>query len=212
METTSNANQNQNQTKFPKSKRHLASVFGPLKLSDNLEPLLEKYNDWLPKFKGDATKSAHDHIEDFYWMASPRFIDDEDKIMMLFALSFEGQVREWYLSLSLGSIGDSDEFEDVFTKRWSFDAQGNFNIEKFYHISRGREGIKEFIQKFDKVVRDILDNLKPLYANILDKFIKVVGGHLTYELKDKKPNTLVEAKEIVMEVEKNLRISRMDVD
>ena len=42
--------------------------------------------------------------------------------------------------------------------------------------------------------------------------MKVVGGHLTYTLKDKKPKSLVEAKGIVMEVEKSLQTSKMDVD
>lgn len=52
---------------------------------------------------------------------------------MLFALYFEGQVKEWYLSLPPGSIGDPNQFEDDFMRRWSSDAQGSFNIEKFYH-------------------------------------------------------------------------------
>lgn len=82
----------------------------------------------------------------------------------------------------------------MFMRRWSSDSQGTLNIDKFYKISRGREDIKEFIQKLDRVVRDIPDHLRPRYASILDKFIKVVGGHLTYALRDKKPKTLADAK------------------
>jgi len=54
--------------------------------------------------------------------------------------------------------------------------------------------------------------LKPYDANILHKFIKVVGGHVTYTLRDNKPSTLAKAKEIVIEVEENLLISRMDAN
>ena len=86
-------------------------------------------------------------------------------------------------------------------KRWSCNAQGTFNIENFYQISRGREDIWEFIQKFDRVVWNIPYYLKPFDANILDKFVKVVGGHLTYALRDKKPSTFTEAKEMAMHVE-----------
>jgi len=64
--------------------------------------------------------------------------------------------------------------------------------------------VQEFIQKFYRVVKDIPDHLKPSQANILDKFIKAVDGHLTYVLKDKTPSTLVEAKETAMEVEENI--------
>ena len=54
--------------------------------------------------------------------------------------------------------------------------------------------------------------MRPPNANILDKFVKDVGGHLTYALRDKKPKTLAEAKEITIEVEQNPRISKVDVD
>lgn len=117
MATNTNANKNQNQTKIPRSKRPLASVFRPLKLSDNLDAVLDKYYEWLPKFKGNVDRNAHDHVDDFFWMLSPRGIEDDDVIMMLFALSFEGKIREWYLSLLLGSIVEFDKFEDAFVKR-----------------------------------------------------------------------------------------------
>ena len=87
----------------------------------------------------------------------------------------------------------------------------DLQYRKFYQITKGREGVREFIQKFDRVVKDIPDHLKPSKANILDKFIKVVGGHFPYVLRDKKPSTLVEAKEITMEVEENQWISKVDV-
>jgi len=90
-----------------------------LKLSNDPKPLPEKFNQWLPKFKGDATWTTHGFIEEFYWQMSPRMIFDEDRIMMLFALSLEGQARDWYLSLPPGCIKDFDEFEELFMKRWS---------------------------------------------------------------------------------------------
>jgi len=96
-------------------------------------------------------------------------------------------------------------------KIWSSDVEGTFNIEKFYQITKGREDIREFIQKFDEIVSDIPYHLRPPDAIIFHKFTKVVGGHLTYQLKDKKPKILVEANKIVMEVEKNLNISKMEM-
>lgn len=207
----SNTDPKQDRPKMTKSERHLFSVSTRLKLRDDPKLLPEKYNNCFPKFKGNATISARDFVEELYWNMSPRMIFDEGRLMMLFALSLEGQAREWYLSLPPACIEDSDQFEDMFMRRWSCNAQGTFNIQKFYQITRGREDIREFIQKFDRVVRDIPDHLKPPNANILDKFIKVVGGHLTYALRDKKPSTMVETKEIAMEVEESLQITKMDV-
>ena len=97
-------------------------------------------------------------------------------------------------------------------KRWSNNAQGTLNIEKFYQITKGREDMREFIQKFDTVLKDIFHHLKPSEAKILDKFINAVGGHFPYVLRDKKPSTLAEAKEIAMEVEENIRISKVAIN
>ena len=63
MASTSNTDPKQDQPKMTKSERHLVSVFAPLKLSDDPKPLPEKYNRWLPKFKGNATMSAHDFVQ-----------------------------------------------------------------------------------------------------------------------------------------------------
>lgn len=139
-------------------------------------------------------------------------IFDEDRLIMIFALSLEEQKRDWYLSLPLACIEDCDDFEDLFMKRWPCNVQGTFNIEKFYQVTKGREDVREFIQNFDRVVKDMRDHLKPSEANILDKFIKAVGGHFTYVLRDKKPSTLAEAKEIAMEVEENIWISKVDIN
>lgn len=111
--------------------------------------------------------------------------------MMLFALTFEGNVREWYPSLPPTNIGDFDPFEDVFKKIWASYADGDFDLENFYYIGKkGNESIRKFIQMFDRIVKDTLDFLKPTDAQILDKFIKGVEGHLTYQLRDRKPKTL----------------------
>lgn len=131
-------------------------------------------------------------------------------IMMLFSLSFEGHVREQYLSLPLCNIGEYEDFEYAFKKRWSSDVEGAFILEKFYHMKKkGKEDFRECTQMFDKIVRDILDHLKPLDAVILDKFTKAIGGHLIYKPKDKMPKTLAEANEIVIEVEHNLNASKI---
>lgn len=108
--------------KMTKSQRYLVIVFSPLKLNNDPKSLLEKYDRWLPRFEGDAIMSACDFVEEFYWKLSPRLIFDEDRIMMLFSLSLEGQAREWYLSLPLGCISDFDEYEYLFMKRWSCNA------------------------------------------------------------------------------------------
>jgi len=93
MATNSNTDLKQDQPKMNGSERSLVSVFDPLNLSNDPKSLLEKYNNWLPKFKGDATISVRDHVEELYWNISPRLVFDEDRIMMIFALSLEGKAR-----------------------------------------------------------------------------------------------------------------------
>lgn len=99
MASSSNIDPKQDQPKMTKSERHLISVFSPLKLSNDPKALLEKYNRWLPKLKGDATWSIRHFSKELYSNMYSRMIFDEDRLMMFFSLSLEGQAREWYLSL-----------------------------------------------------------------------------------------------------------------
>ena len=66
MASTSSIDSERDQPKMNKSERHLVSVFAPLKLNNDPKPLTEKFNQWLPKFRGDFTWITHGFIEEFY--------------------------------------------------------------------------------------------------------------------------------------------------
>ena len=82
--------------------------------------------------------------------------------MMLFALSLDGDTRDWYFSLTQGSITNWDQFNDAFTKRWAFELDGSMALDRFIAMAKtDKKSVKEFIQSFDNHLREIPDRLKP---------------------------------------------------
>lgn len=63
-----------------------------------------KYEEWLPKFNGSDAITTEKHKYEFYWVIDGRLIEEEDIVMMLFALSLEGSVNKLYLDLPKGSL------------------------------------------------------------------------------------------------------------
>lgn len=125
--------------------------------------------------------------------------------MMIFALTFEDDVRDWYVSLPQGSIANFDQFEDACKKRWASDLDGGMALDKFLQMAKtDKENVKEYIQRFGNLLREIPNRFKPSDVIILERFIKGARGHLTYDHRDKKPKNLTEAKETLIEIEQNM--------
>lgn len=117
-----------------------------MKLSENLDPLLEIYDEWLPKFKGTIDQKVETLVDELFWAIGPWGIDDEGLVMMLFSLTLYGNVMELCLSFPPANIDEFDNFEDFFMKRWASDADGDFNLEMFYHMAKKEnESVREFI-------------------------------------------------------------------
>lgn len=103
--------------------------------------LLAKNHEWFPKFDGNNVSSKN-HVHEFIWEVNFWISnqDDEDIIMMLFALSFEGEVRDCCVNLPLRSTKYFDQFEDVFMKRRTnqnniSNFYGNKEIQAHFHLN-----------------------------------------------------------------------------
>lgn len=181
-----------------------------IKFLDALHPLLEKYYKWLPKFNGTNAITAEKHMREFYWAVSAKLIMDGDVFMMLFVLTLEGSARDWYLSLSQGSIINWDTFHQAFNKIWALVKEGVILLEKFLEAKMTKnEIVKEFTQRFENLLKELLDRYKPTNDTILDQYVRAFIGHMTYALRDKKPQSLDEAKALAAEIEQKMNATRI---
>lgn len=131
--------------------------------------MLEKYEKWQPKFSSNSAISTEQHITTFYQAIGRHGIPNEDKnaIMKLFALSLEENVKTWFNGLLDYGIIDWNDFHNDFTKRWSIRKDARLMFTQLHEMKKDSDIVKDFYEKFHKLIRDFPPNLKPNYVVIL---------------------------------------------
>jgi hypothetical protein len=79
----------------------LARRFSPFNLSivpgfPNNFPTIDKWGDYLPRFREDKDDKPVDHLLHFHEAMHQLGIHHEDVLMKMFMYSLEGDAREWY--------------------------------------------------------------------------------------------------------------------
>ena len=82
----------------------MAPKFAPLVLPQQLHDLPHDYGQHVKKFNGEDDVNAQQHLVWFDDYCDIEDIDHEDIKMRLFALSFSGDVKQWFRSLTNLSI------------------------------------------------------------------------------------------------------------
>jgi hypothetical protein len=98
--------------------RFMATRFPPLILLAQLHELPHNFSEIIKTYneKGDIT--THQHLEKFNDFVDLEEVDYEDDKMILFAQSFNGEVKKWFKGLATGSIPNFLGFEIVFLRKW----------------------------------------------------------------------------------------------
>jgi hypothetical protein len=66
------------------------------------------YMRYLPRFNGDGSVTAEEHLSSFYSFADNFNVEHVDVWMRLFVQSLNGEARKWFRSLPPNSIVDID--------------------------------------------------------------------------------------------------------
>jgi hypothetical protein len=77
-------------------------------------PLINEWQDLLPKFYEGKDGSPVEHVHEFHALMQHLDIHHEDILMKMFMYSLEGNVRQWYRTLPASSISSLKDFHDVF--------------------------------------------------------------------------------------------------
>jgi hypothetical protein len=79
------------------------------------QKLPKDFKEWLPNFSGEDLTTPEDHL--YFSLCNLKSYDQhEDILMKLFAYTFVGNSKDWFDSISLGTIVDWDLFQQRFTK------------------------------------------------------------------------------------------------
>jgi HSP90 family molecular chaperone len=116
---------------------------------------------------------------------------NEDVVMKLFSLSLEENAKTWYSGFPDNSITSWDAFHDAFIKRWAVRKDARLMLTQLHEMKKkDSETIKDFDERFDKLLKDFPPNLKPNDDTILLHYTNAFEGKFGFLLRDKSPTTL----------------------
>jgi hypothetical protein len=82
----------------------VTSIFSPLNLPQITHDLPENHMKYFPKFDGDKTRLAEEHMSAFQDFTDDHFVEHDDAFMRLFVQTLGGDVRKWFREFLVASI------------------------------------------------------------------------------------------------------------
>jgi hypothetical protein len=169
------------------------------------------YKKWVPIFFGRDGESPDYHMSQFweFFQHFPVRDEAEDIVMKLFSSSLHEEAKKWYDSLPAASITSMDHFEEIFLERWAL------KLEDVQLLLKELEGVRQedgelvhyLWTKFQKLLHQIPERHRPGGKFLVYLFTNGLQAHLSFLLNKRKPGTLKEARDMAIQIERNL-ISR----
>ena len=115
----------------------------------------------------------------------------EDLYMIALKTSLEGDARGWFDTLPAGSIDGNDNFTKKFIEDWSSKPDNRFILNQSFEVKKKEnETIHEFNVRFDKLVSNFPQDLRPIEQAILILYLNAFEGWFGLNLKEKNFNDL----------------------
>jgi hypothetical protein len=165
----------------------------------------------LPSFQGNNAVSAHSHLLNFdlcilKWCHGH---DEEDVKMTLFVYSLEGDVAEWFSEQDPNKFSTLAEIFQAFRERWGDQKENRFLLATLSTSQKKEnETMEEFNKKFNDLVKSLPTSIKPPPASILIHYMEAFEGEIRYQLRDKDPQTLKDAQNFAVRIDKNMQDAR----
>jgi hypothetical protein len=166
------------------------------------------YKKWVPRFFGRDGESPDYHMSKFweFFQYYPVRDEAEDLVMKLFSASLHEEAKKWYDSLPAASITSMDHFEEIFLERWALKLEDVQSLLKELEGVRQENGefVKFFGTKFQKLLHQIPESHRPGGKFLVYLFTNGLQAHLSFLLNKRKPETLEEARNMAIQIERNL--------
>jgi hypothetical protein len=189
--------------------------YRPLDMSKILgypRKLPPSYEFLLPRFAGINGECLESHMRRFwnFFQSFPISDEVEDLVMKLFSASLHGEARRWYDNLPTASINSMELFEEVFLAKWTMKIEDIQSLLKELEGIRQKESeiVRTFCARFQKVLYQIPPGHRPEERYLVYLYTNGLQGHLSFLLNKKKPETLPEAHDMAVQIEKSLSLTR----
>jgi hypothetical protein len=163
------------------------------------------YMRYLPRFNGDGSVSAEEHLSSFYSFADNFNVEHVDVWMRLFVQSLNGEARKWFRSLPPNSIADIVALDDAFLKHWADKKDFLYYITEFGALRRKQgESIPDFTKRFNQMYGKIPEEIKPSETSAKITFANAFDAEFSLLLRERRTTTLSLMQDAAIEVESNI--------
>jgi hypothetical protein len=168
-------------------------------------------NKWFPKFPGNNVVTAEEHLYAIGRDMENEGVEHEDVAMKLLATSLTEDAQRWFKGLPDNHLASYEYFTKLFKRRWETKKDSGMLMTQFNQIKKKEN---ETMSEFDTILISYIAKSQRICAHLKQLFhllyVNSFEGKFGFILRDKKPNTLAQAKEYSAEIEENLLYSKID--
>jgi hypothetical protein len=163
------------------------------------------YMRYFPRFNGDGSVTAEEHLSYFYSFADNFNVEHVDVWMRLFVQSLNGEERKWFSSLPPNSIVDIVALDDAFLKHWADKKEFLYYIIEFGALRRKQgELVPDFTKRFNQMYGKIPEEIKPSETSAKITFANAFDVEFSLFLRERRNTTLILMQDVSIEVESNI--------
>jgi hypothetical protein len=163
------------------------------------------YMKYLPRFNGDGSVTAEEHLSLFYSFADNFNVEHADVWMRLFVQSLNGEARKWFRSLPANSIADIVALDEAFLNHWADKKDFQYYITEFGALRRKPgESIPDFTKRFNQMYGKIPEEIKPSETSAKITFSNAFDVEFSLLLRERRTTTLSLMQDAAIEVESNI--------
>jgi hypothetical protein len=187
--------------------------YKPLELPPILHDLPANYTNNLPRFNGEnANITIEKHIQRFEYFLDLYEVEADDVYIRMFALSFQGKIKNWFKSLPAASIINFHHFMQIFLDRWVIMRNVFLILEEYDHLKRQpEEPVQQFSARFNKVYHAMPTDIRPPPGSTHLHYTYAFDPEMAFQLRERNTATLEEMQNIAVDLEANLLIKRSKV-
>jgi hypothetical protein len=182
--------------------------YTPLVLPQPLNDLPDEgYLKVLPKFTGEESIIAEEHLEAFYNFVDNHGILNQDVWIRVFVHSLNGGARKWFRGLAPVSIDGIQALDDTLLITWGDKKDFLYYIIEFEALKR-KEGefVSYFSKRFNRMYGKIPLEIKPIETSVKVTYASAFDPEFFLLLRERRSTSLVHMQDASLEVESNLLV------
>lgn len=179
--------------------------YAPLIQPTQLNAMHEDYQRKIFLFDATGQYTTQQHVNKMTDFFELHEIDESNVQMRLFAQTLTRDVKKWFEALPANHTADLANFNRLFIDRWKRKKNPMQILSEYENIRRAsNESVQDYCSRFNSIYNAIPTNIKLPPDLALIKFLDGFDINMSYQLRERNPETLEQMQSNVVSIEANL--------